>query len=136
MISSLPPDYLPRYTVAEINERFVHLMERCAVFLTHLTKRHPTWDLRIDPVTMKNVAQSAMDDIWRYKNYHLVDPSKFSDAVKRSSYFTKWIVKLRPIYHVRPLTAAAFKTHFDKDDSSLLVNEEFSLYISLQTLAS
>src|SRR5437764_6620113 len=108
MISSLPPDYIPRYTLAEVNERFIHLMERSAVLLSHVTSRHPGWTLEVDPVVMKNVAQSAMDDIWRYKIYHIADREKFSDSVKRSAYFTKWIVFLRPIYHSRPLAADAF----------------------------
>jgi hypothetical protein len=128
-----PPGYIPPYTLDEVNERFVYLVERCARFLAGTKARHPLWNMDLDLVVMKNVAQSAMDDIWRYKVFHLADPKKYSDAVKRSAYFRKWLIKLRPIYHVR--SVVDFKKTFDKKDSTLIINEAFALHISLGSLA-
>ena len=86
---------------------------------------------------MVNVAQSAMDDIWRYKAYHLRDPEKLSDSVKRSAFFTKWIVRLRPIYFDRiPSDVKDKIPNLDKRDSTLLENEKYAIFISLSTIAS
>lgn len=98
--------------------------------------RHPGWKLSFDLLVMKNVAVSAMDDIWRYKVYHLASPDKRSDAVKRAAYFTKWLIKLRPIYYMRPYRLAEFKRSFDKEDSTLYLNELFAVFVSLQTIAT
>jgi hypothetical protein len=113
-------------------------MEECVCFLQDTRRIHPTWNLGIDPVVMRNVAQSAMDDIWRYKVFHLDESPKpaLSDAVKRAAYLTKWLLKLRPIYCVRPLRAEQFKRAFDKNDNTLLINEAFSLWISSATIAT
>lgn len=134
--TSLPPDYLPRYTPAEVKRRILYLSERCFNFIQTLKSRHPTWNLDFDPLVMTNVGVSAMDDIWRWKVYHLADKTKRADAVKRSAFFTKWILKLRPIYFVRPLTATDFLATFDKEDTTLLVNEIFALHIARASLAT
>jgi hypothetical protein len=100
--------------------------------------RHPLWDLSFDPVIMMSVSASAMDDIWRWKLYHLraSGGTVLSDAVKRATFFTKWIVKFRPIYFVnRSVVAGDFVSSFDKGDSTLLINEHFAIHVSLATLA-
>ena len=80
-----------------------------------------------------------MDDIWRYKVFHLEegdDPEKawqeesLSDCVKRAAYFTKWIVKHRPIYHHRA------SSDIDPDDRTLVINELFAINVGLTTLAT
>jgi hypothetical protein len=133
---TLPRDYVPRYTDAEVNRRFYYLAERCVAFISTLTVRHPTWDLNVDLLLLKHVAVSAMDDIWRYKVYHLGTKDKRSDAVKRAAYFTKWLVKLRPIYFHRPTRAAAFSASFDKEDDTIFVNEAFAIHIACVTIAT
>lgn len=93
-------------------------------------------DIGIDHVVMMNVAQSAMDDIWRYKVFHLENPGKYSYAVKRVAYFSKWLLKLRPIHCRRPQRAASFVSSFDKiADRTLLLNESFCLYLAQGALA-
>lgn len=134
---ALPPDYVPRFSHAEIKRRILYLSERCVWFLNGLKTRHTTWSVNFDPVVMTNVGVSAMDDIWRWKAYHLRDAEapKLSDAVKRAAYFTKWIVKLRPIYVNRPMDSASFSASFDKNDSTLLINEMFAFHIARGSLA-
>jgi hypothetical protein len=86
-----------------------------------------------------NVSISAMDDIWRWKVYHLREPQerRFSDAIKRATYFTKWLVKLRPIHFVnRPVVSAEFLSRFDKEETTLLINEYFAIHSSLSFLAT
>ena len=95
-----------------------------------------TWRLRFDHLVMLNVAQSTMDDIWRYKSYHLRDPAKRSDGVKRAAFLTKWITRLRPIYFARVSPVDDAGAEFDKKDTTLLVNEGFAINISLDTLAT
>lgn len=101
-----------------------------------MSSAHPEWRLRFDHLVMLNVAQSVMDDIWRYKSYHLRDPDKRSDAVKRAAYLTKWIIKFRPIYVARILSANDSEAAFDKKDRTLMVNEGFAIYVSLTTIAT
>jgi hypothetical protein len=91
-----------------------------------------------DPLVMMSVSVSALDDIWRWKLYHLraSGGTALSDAVKRATFFTKWIVKFRPVYFSnRPTVATAFVSSFDKADSTLLINEHFAIHVSLSTLA-
>lgn len=71
------------------------------------------------------MAIAAYDDIDRYKSYHLrnkrpQDRAR-SDVVKRAAYFTKWIVKLRPIMTVR---SEKLKI---SEDVSPLVNESIAI---------
>lgn len=135
--SQIPEDYIPRFTEEEVKRRIVYLAERAFVFLKAVKDRYPRWTLNFDPLVMVNVGQSAMDDIWRYKVFHLRSRAKRSDAIKRAAYFTKWIVKLRPIYfESRPLTYDQFASSFDPNDSTLLINEAFALHIALATLAT
>jgi hypothetical protein len=84
---------------------------------------------------MTNVGISAMDDIWRWKVYHLKDQTKRADAVKRAAFFTKWILKLRPIYF-QGRTANEFLASFDKNDITLLINELFALHVARGSLAT
>lgn len=79
------------------------------------------------------MAKSAVDDIWRYKAYHLNKRDGLSDVIKRSAYFTKWIVRHRPIFHVR---TTGLKVAFDEEDASLFINEIFAFhYLSLNMIA-
>jgi len=53
--------------------------------------------LATDPRLIYLTVISAFDDIERYKAYHLEKPYRDrSDAVKRSAFLTKWIVKIGP----------------------------------------
>ena len=118
------------FTDAEVQERVQHLSARCFMFVTRFSAKHSV-DLSFDPIVVINIAQSAMDDIWRYKVYHLRDPDKKSDAVKRAAYFTKWIVRFRPIHVIRPLKSSGFLASFKKDNKTLMLNEGFAISLFL-----
>jgi hypothetical protein len=137
MPTKTPPDYVPRYTQKEVKRRYLYLSERCWVLLNGMMQRHTTWKLNFDPLVMANIAVSTMDDIWRWKVYHLRDGTKRSDAIKRAAFFTKWILRLRPIhFENRPLKSIDFIANFDKDDSTLLINELFALHVALASVAT
>lgn len=131
---------VPRYTADDVFRRFVFLYERCDAYVKAFNDTHHC-RLSIDHLALLNVAQSTLDDIWRYKAYHLKDKNKRSDAIKRAAYLTKWFMRLRPIYHQRILPAddpsgVDPNTLLDKQDITLLANEAVAIHISLVTLSS
>jgi hypothetical protein len=139
MSAAFPSDYIPPFTPDEVKQRFVYLCECCHEYLEFMRSRHPTWELQFDPLVMMNVSFSTMDDIWRWKVYHLrqSESNRLSDSVKRATYFTKWLVKLRPIYFInRPITSREFITNFDNEEATLLVNEHFAIHNALTFIAT
>lgn len=104
------------------------------MFIDKMCKRHPEWKIKFDPLVLLSVVHSMMDDIWRYKVYHLKNSGGLSNAVKRATYMTKWIVRCKPIYIARPLDEETFKNEFDENDSTLLFNEVFAIFLSLNTI--
>jgi hypothetical protein len=134
MAATHPPFYVPPFTEDDIKDRVQYLSARCFTFIQEFVKRYPGIDLNFDSLVLINVVHSALDDIWRYKVYHLRDPDKRSDAVKRAAYFTKWIVKLRPLYVNRP--PGVFLASFSKNDKTLLINEWFAISYALATLGT
>lgn len=131
-----PDDYVPKFTPADIFRRFEFLYDRCKAFLSETERAWPSARFRVDPLIVLNVAQSAMDDIWRFKVFHLGDAEKRSDAVKRAAYFTKWIVRLRPIYYARPWSEDnPSEVLLDKHDPTLGINEGFGIRRGLDTIA-
>ncbi len=132
-----PSEYIEPYDEDDIEERFLALIQECQNYLNALNKLNHAWDLRFDPFAILSVAKSALDDIWRYKSYHLRDPQKLSDGIKRAAYFTKWIIKSRPIYFSRFASDDAIEDKsFDQDGRSLMINEAFAIVFSLITLAT
>ncbi|TGY88225.1 hypothetical protein E5163_10360 [Marinicauda algicola] len=124
----------PRFSEADIISRFEFISDQCNEFAKAYNKRHDS-NLTFDPLIMLNVVHSTLDDIWRYKVFHLKNPSKKSNCVKRSAYFTKWIVRFKPLYFAhRPLSSNNFKETFNAKDSSLLINEAFAIHYSLSTI--
>lgn len=131
-----PPDYVPPYTKDDILPRFLYYYTESYKYAQFINKRTPGSRLSIDHLVMLNVVISALDDIWRFKTYHLRDRRKRSDAVKRAAYMTKWITRLRPIYFERSLDLAGVETHIDRNDMSMLANENLAIHVSLSTLAT
>ncbi len=128
--------YPPRYDHKDTAGRAVFLCERCQTFLDEISRRLPSSQFSFDPYVFLNVAQSALDDIWRYKAYHLQEPEKLSDAVKRAAYFTKWTVRLRPIYYARVLSGGIPEGPIDRSDPTFLMNEGFAIQRGLDTIAT
>jgi hypothetical protein len=98
-------DRPPRiFTEEELLARFFNLYKTAEKF----AKRFNTdfgEVLEVDPRLLYISVISAFDDIERYKSYHLEKPFRDrSDAVKRTAYLTKWLVKLSP-----------FQIRFDSD---------------------
>ncbi len=136
-VTLIPEDYVPRFTKEEVLQRIAFIAGRAMLHKQKEEARHPGWHINIDPIVLIDVAKSAMDDIWRYKMYHLRDRTKRSDAIKRAAYFVKWIVRLRPLSMIRPLDADQFAVEFDKEhDYSLLLNESFAVIFAMTTIAT
>lgn len=84
--------------------------------------------ITIDPRKLFLTIESAYQDIARYKNYHQVDPfHQKLDAVKRSAFLIKWIVRFKPI------TVSSKDEERLLDDINLdtleVLNELFALYV-------
>jgi hypothetical protein len=136
-LTPYPDDYVPRFTKEEVLRRIAHLAGRALHFKQNVEDRYPTWKIAIDPIVLIDVAKSAMDDIWRYKVYHLRNHKKRSDSIKRAAYFTKWITRLRPFSIPRPLDEANFAAEFDQEhDYTLMLNESFAIIFALNTMAT
>ena len=127
---------VPRYTKEEVIRRFIYLANLIEYYLSYFKGVKPNWHFHYDPLVLLNVAQSALDDIWRFKAYHLGSKYKRSDAIKRAAYFTKWIIRFRPIYFKRIISEINPADAIDNEDTSLLINEQFALFISLNTIST
>jgi hypothetical protein len=80
------------------------------------------------------VLVSTYDDIARYKNYHFENPIlQKSDAIKRAAFYTRWITHFRPFYVSRSKTSSG--RTIDRKDSTVIVNEEFSIGWALANLS-
>jgi hypothetical protein len=125
------------YGQEDLARRIMQLAGRCMVFLSEMNARYRA-NFEFDPVILIAVVQSAMEDIYRYKVYHLNnDGAKLSDAIKRAAYFTKWIVRFRPIYHAgRTPAIEDFRTAYSNDDIALLINEAFALDWAFTTIGT
>jgi hypothetical protein len=135
MKKTIPADYVPRFSQADINYRSQLLSEECQLFIEDCRDKFG-WDVNFDPLVIMAISQSALDDIWRYKVFHLRDAKKLSNGVKRAAYFVKWIVRFRPIYVLRPTSSSLFLGTFDKNDSTFFANESFAISFALNTLAT
>jgi hypothetical protein len=90
--------------------------------------------LRFDPAILYIVLVSTYDDIARYKNYHFENPVlQKSDAIKRAAFYTKWLTHFRPFYVSRPRSTGG--EDIDQKDSTVIVNEEFSIGWALANLS-
>ena len=118
-----------RFTPDQVFERAFLLYQCCNDFIEE-RNRDPASRLKFDPLIIVNVAQSAMDDIWRFKVYHLEDHKKLSDAIKRAAYFAKWIVRLRPVYFDRVGYDMDPTQTVSPTDKSLMANELFAMHMA------
>lgn len=79
------------------------------------------------------IAVSAYFDIARYKHFHFKDPKKDkSDAVKRAAYFTKWILRLRPLMVI---DNERLEDPSPKDDPLAFINEDLAIQWSMLSIA-
>lgn len=112
----------------QANDRYVGLCDAADNFLSAMGVRYGAKP-EYNPALMYDVCVSAYYDIWRYKFFHQKDPiNDWSNAVKRAAYFTKWIMKLRPIY----VPAAASGP--PPDSKLMLANEFFAIHWALTLL--
>ncbi len=99
------------------------------------SQKKGAYELVPDPETLYSTVVATYHDIARYKYYHQDDPNATkSDAVKRSAYFIKWILKFRPLMIRRELLIPPTKP--SPMDHSLFVNERFAIERALDMIAS
>lgn len=110
----------------QAEDRYVGLCEAADNFLQTMGEKYGITP-KVNPSVMYDVCVSTYHDIWRYKFFHQDDPlNDWSNAVKRAAYFTKWIMKLRPIFVDGSTALADSKVH--------LANEFFAIHWSLALL--
>jgi hypothetical protein len=123
----------PLFKEAHLDGRFQDVYLACERFVEAVNARAPL-KIGFDPAILYVVVVSTYHDIARYKLYHLDDPlNELSDAVKRAAYFTKWLVRLRPISGVRGREG---KSSFHDDDAIVLMNEGFAIAWALANLSA
>lgn len=119
----------PIFSDQEIEDRFLNLYKTAERYKKGIEGRLGV-KLVIDPRLVYLVTISAFDDIERYKAYHLEKPYKDrSDAIKRSAFLTKWIVKISP-----------FQTYYQdgedpRDIRAALANSLFAIAVSTVNIA-
>ncbi len=118
-------DRPPRiFSDQELEDRFLNLFKTAERYREGLEAKLGV-RLFTDPRLVYLTVISTFDDIERYKAYHLEKPYRDrSDAVKRSAFLTKWIVKIGP-----------YQTVFDREDDPrdirpALANILFALAVS------
>lgn len=107
----------------DLEDRFIALDLTCRDFAADLEVGLPSGhQVGVDRAVLYDVLVSAYYDIMRYKSWHQTDPSvEKSDSIKRAAFFTKWLVRLKPIWVSRPEYKPTRK------DCTVLVNERFAL---------
>lgn len=137
--------------MSEVEER-----ERAdRVLLRHktLSKTAVTWintlndkfgvELSYTPSVVYLIAQSALQDIDRYKDHHQTidekddksDPKrKLSDEVKRAGYFLKWIQKLQPLHVVTKKEHLEGTTDFGQAHIANMANMGFAITYAMNAL--
>jgi hypothetical protein len=111
-------------TKRQIETRWVALDIACEDFVTGLRNtKNKAYAYGYDGALLYDALISTYEDIQRYKDWHQDDPAnQKSDSIKRAAYFTKWLIRLHPIWveHKRPYRPS-------RDDTPLLLNEKFTL---------
>jgi hypothetical protein len=118
-------------TEKDIEQRFVDLSVMAKLFAEKYgNPRNIT--IETDERLLYLAVTSAMEDVERYKQYHLDDPSKNrSDAVKRAAFMTHWLRRFRPL---RALSGS--NGGFPANDDSFLINESFCILVACAYLGS
>ncbi len=92
-------DVLDPAVVERVHHTFFAAAEEIAAAAKRVAQSQKVdCELYVSPRLVYKTVTSAHFDIARYKLFHLKHPTKEkSGAVKRAAYFTKWIVRFRPI---------------------------------------
>lgn len=113
---------------------FHALAVECADAATKFAQRaNRTVQVLPSPKIIYEIAVSAYFDIARYKHFHFKDPkNEKSDAVKRAAYFTKWILRLRPLMVI---DNERLEDPSPKDDLLAFINEDLAIQWSILSIA-
>lgn len=116
------------FTEADIQQRFEDLYDLACGFCDEYNVGQ---DVRaeIDPSLLYLCVVSLYDDVSRYKEYHLTDPStQRSNAIKRAAYGAKWITHFSPI--IFPQMGHETGLH-GAENGDALANAVFALHFAL-----
>jgi len=113
---------------------FHAMVVECADAATKFAKRtNRPVEVWASPKIIYEISVSAYIDIARYKHFHFKDPkNEKSDAVKRAAYFTKWILRLRPLMVI---DKERLEDLSPEDDLLALINEDLAVQWSLLSIA-
>ena len=117
------PSALTKFSSPAMIRKWVAFHEAAEKYTVRTSEQNPSGTkIGIDKAALYHAHVSAYYDIARYKAMHLEDPmNQLSDSIKRSAYFTKWILKLRPFW----INRASYKPN--KSDRGIFLNEEFAI---------
>ena len=116
------------FTEKQIKERFEDFYDIACGFCDDFSRGHEV-KAELDPSLLYLCVVSIYDDISRYKEYHLADPSQQkSNAVKRAAFGAKWISHFSPI--IFP-SAGHDSGQNAVEDGDVLVNAVFALHFAL-----
>lgn len=117
-------------TEEDYKERFEDLTVMGEVLLDIWRNRNSDLAVKLDKSLLYLAVNAAMDDVERYKQYHLEDPATMkSDGVKRAAFMTHWLMRFRPIQ------INTSDDDFQNHGHSFLLNEEFCITVSVTYLA-
>lgn len=131
-------DRIARYFAAnhvpEVHRYFSQFIEELVEEARSDARRsHYKAVFHINPKLVFDVIVSTYIDIARHKEFHFDDPrAKKSDAVKRAAYFTKWIVRFRPI---QILSKESVSDPNPDNEAPLLLNELLAMEWSICCIA-
>lgn len=118
----------------ESHNCFYALVVECAsIAQKYAQKTYRNVEIYASPKIIHETFMSAYIDIARYKQFHLEDPKvEKSDAVKRAAYFTKWIVRFRPLLIIDREQVGDSSPDYDP---LIFLNEDLALQWGLLCIA-
>lgn len=119
------------------------LTKTAVSWINTLHKKHGV-ELSYTPSMIYLIAQSALQDIDRYKDHHqsltaraddvTKSERKLADEVKRAGYFLKWIQKLQPLHVVTKKKHLTGETDFALAHIASMANMGFAIVYALNAL--
>lgn len=121
-----------------------HAEAYCASFNEQC--QNDSYHITFDCTAIINIAESAVVDIERFKDYHLArfpgeeQPdtalrTDLADAVKRAAFYVKWISKIKPIRPVNEVKIAENKEDSFKAAQMMEANAGFSIAVGSDCLS-
>jgi|GEM_PF-2559967 len=117
------PEYPVEQSADRIEKKFVQLGMVFDQLSASVWEKSQTKGLFLNLSIARNVAVSYLHDVERVKAYHKF---KLIDEAKMAAYWTKWIIRLRPVQYTADPEFVTIE--------HLLANEKLAFFISMACL--